>query len=104
MDVSAGTIGGAMPVRFDREMEQEQLELADLHLAGGVQRVSAQRLLLERLEAKGWNTGQARLLLSIMVEILDTMQAHRAQIIEILDVHDSWAKSGVHLSPASHLS
>jgi hypothetical protein len=64
-----------------REIAREHLELANMHVAGGRQRVRAQRHLLAKLERDGHDTHQSKRLLEQFEATLAFQVEHRDRIL-----------------------
>lgn len=68
----------------EREVAREHLELANGHVAGGQQRVQAQRDLTAQLERDGHDTHRARTLLAQFEATLAFQVGHRDRILREL--------------------
>jgi hypothetical protein len=68
----------------DQVLELEHLALADAHLDAAEGRIDALKERIAWLAACGYPADQARSLLSTMLQTLDIMRTHRAQILAAL--------------------
>ena len=73
---------------LDRETEVENLSLADRHIADAERQITKQTLIRDRLRADGHDTKEADRMLASFVEILETLYAHRALILDVIRAID----------------
>jgi hypothetical protein len=69
---------------FDREREEQHLAVADKHIEAAEIRIQKLMDRLDELREKKLNTKQTEQLLSLMVQVLITMQRHRNLILKRL--------------------
>jgi nitrogen-specific signal transduction histidine kinase len=69
---------------FDREREEQHLAMADKHIEEAEIRIQKLMDRLDILREKKLNTKQTEQLLSLLVQVLVTMQRHRNIIIKRL--------------------
>lgn len=65
-------------------LERQHLMQADLRVVEAEKRIAAQRALIARLENEGRDSEGSRKLLASMLDGLESMKAHRRQILERL--------------------
>ncbi|WP_194724633.1 hypothetical protein [Noviherbaspirillum malthae] len=65
-------------------LERQHLMQANLRVVEAEKRIAAQRALIARLENEGRDSEGSRKLLASMLDGLESMKAHRRQILEQL--------------------
>ncbi|MBB3021536.1 hypothetical protein FHR70_004637 [Microvirga lupini] len=71
----------------DPALERVHLAKAERDIAEGEERITRQMLLIERMNQEGHDTAEAERLLLTLREVLAEWQAHREEILRVLERH-----------------